>query len=695
MNASIKVQPAHLRRQAIVYLRQSSTKQVAQNRESAVNQKALRGRLLELGWRADQVVLVDDDQGCSAKHAAGREGFQRLVADVSLRKVGIVMGYEASRLSRNCADWHRLLELCALFDTLIGDADGVYNPRDFNDRLLLGLKGTMSEAELHSLRLRLDAGRLSKAKRGELVQHLPTGYVRDGEGVVDLDPDAGVRDRIRLVFEQFKALGSVQKVLTHFVKNQLKLPRRQTSGLYAGDVLWKDPSAAALHSMLKNPAYAGAFAYGRRTADPTRQVPGRPATGRIRRPRSEWPALLMDAYPAYITWAEHEQVQAKVAENRQKMAERLTRTQAIRSGAALLSGLTRCGHCGRAMRVFYKDNRYQYVCNAALATYGRSSCQYLSGRPLDEAVVREFFAALQPSQIDALQRVVAGQLQRQRELLSHLEQESTRLEYAARRAERQYDHVDPENRLIAATLEKKWEDALGERERAKGRLVEARAQLVPAAPIPAALREAFADVGRRLPEVWPGLSAESRKQLLRTLVSQVNLRREGDGVVNVRVVWRGNMVSEVSVRLPMQSRKHSDAEHAIVSRIKVLAGQGLADHAIAQRLNREGHFPCRGTTFTRGIVLKLRGRNGMPLGMSRVRKGGLPEGYTIREMAREMRVDPSWIYRKIGRGEVVITRHPDYGCYLIPRDPSSVDQLKQLKAGTLRQLSFLQEHCNG
>jgi len=278
MNGSTKIQASHRQRQAVVYVRQSSPKQVQENRESAVNQRALRDRLLELGWPKNRIQVVDDDQGQSGKHAAAREGFQRLVADVSLGKIGLIIGYEVSRLSRNCADWHRLLELCALFDTLIADADGIYHPRDFNDRLLLGLKGTLGAAELHSLRLRLDAGRLSKAKRGELVHHLPTGLVRDADGSVHFHPDQAVQARLRLVFSKFEELGSVSQVLRYLAKHHLQLPRQQTAGLYAGDVLWKDPSASTLYSILKNPAYAGAFAYGRRVANPTQQVPGRPAT---------------------------------------------------------------------------------------------------------------------------------------------------------------------------------------------------------------------------------------------------------------------------------------------------------------------------------------------------------------------------------------------------------------------------------
>ena len=286
MNGSSKIQPTHLERQAIVYIRQSDPKQVLKNRESGFNQRAQRERVLELGWPESQVVVIDEDQGQSGKETTARAGFQALVAAISLRKVGILMGYEVSRLSRDNADWQQVLRLCALFDTLIGDADGIYNPRDFNDKLLLGIKGQISEAELHSLRLRLDAGRLSKARRGELVHHLPTGLVRDPEGQVHFDPDTSVQARLRLVFRKFQELQSAQKVLRYLAKQGLKLPRRQRAGLWAGELLWKEPSISAVHAILKNPAYAGAFAYGRRRADPARQIPGHRATGRLRQPRA-------------------------------------------------------------------------------------------------------------------------------------------------------------------------------------------------------------------------------------------------------------------------------------------------------------------------------------------------------------------------------------------------------------------------
>jgi len=694
MNGSVKIQPTHQERQAIVYIRQSDPQQVLKNRESGFNQRALRERLFELGWKKHQVVVIDEDQGQSGKETTARAGFQALVAAISLRQVGIIMGYEVSRLSRNSADWQQVLQLCSLFDTLIGDADGIYNPRDFNDKLLLGIKGQISEAELHSLRLRLDAGRISKAKRGELIHHLPTGLERDNDGV-HFDPDISVQARLRLVFRKFQELGSAQKVLRYLVKQGLKLPRRHRAGLYAGELLWKEASISAVHSILKNPAYAGVFAYGRRRADPSRQVAGRRGTGRPRQPRERWLVLVHDVYPAYINWAEYEQIQDQIAQNRQKMMERLTRKQALRQGAALLTGLVRCGMCGHSMQVAYKDRRFQYYCNAAQSRYAKPNCQFLSGRPLDAAVVEEFFRVLQPAEIDALEQVSTQQAGHQQELVQHLEQEVKRLEYTAARAERQYNSVDPENRLIAATLEKKWESALAEREQAKARLAEAQARVPQPVAIPPELRAAFADAGRRLPEIWPELSAQAKKRLLRTLVTGVNLRRGENGMVQVRIVWCGGLVSEKSVRLPVSTRRRSALEKQIVARIEELAQHGLRDEALAERLDQEGYYPCRGAAFTPQIVLKLRSRYDIRIGLGRLRRGDQPYGYTITAMARLLEVDPAWIYRALHDGRIQMERDIHFGCYLFPRTQHTVQEMKRLRKGEICHVSFLQEHCDG
>ncbi|HEY7427002.1 MAG TPA: recombinase family protein [Gemmataceae bacterium] len=692
MNGSAKIRSTHRQRQAVVYLRQSSSKQVLENQESAVNQRALRERLIGLGWTRNRIDVIDEDQGRSAKHTAGREGFQRLVADVSLGKIGIIIGYEVSRLSRNCADWHRLLELCALFDTLLADADGIYHPRDFNDRLLLGLKGTLGEAELHSLRLRLDAGRLSKAKRAELVQHLPTGYTRDYDGNVQFDADVGIQERIRLVLRKFLELGSGQKVLHYLVTHALKLPRRQTSGLYAGEVLWKDPSASAVRSILKNPAYAGAFAYGRRITDPTRQIPGRPSTGRIRQPQTQWLVLVQDVYPAYITWVEYEQIQARIAENRQKMADRFTRRRALRQGAALLTGLVRCGKCGRAMHVAYKDGRFQYVCNAAHIKYAKRTCQYLAGEPIDAAVVQAFFEVLHPAEIDALEHVSARCAAYQRELVEHLEKEVLRLEYQAKRAERQYHCVDPENRLIAATLEKQWEEALVALEQTKSRLVQAQEKATPPIAIPMEMRQAFTDVGRCMSDVWPGLSMQAKKELLRTLVTGVNLHRQEDGTLRLRIVWRGEQVTERVIRMRSLTLRGSQAEQKLADRVRELSAEGLGDSQIAERLNAEGFVPCRADGFTPVVVVKVRRRHRITANVQKAREGSLPCGYKIPEIARLLAVDPSWIYRLIARGVIQVAKDSRFGCYLFPRKKETIHQLRQLKHKEIAYVSFPAVH---
>jgi len=689
MHGSIKIQTTHLSRQAIVYLRQSDPKQVRENRESAINQRALKERLLELGWKASQVEIVDGDQGISARHVEGRESFQKLVADVGLGKIGIIVGYEVSRLARNCADWHRLLELCGLSDTLIGDSDGVYSPRDFNDRLLLGLKGTMSEAELHSLRLRLDAGRMSKARRGELVHHLPTGYIRTETGEVIFDPDQSVSSRMELVFSKFAELGSGSQVLRYFAEHQLKLPRRQTSGLYAHEVIWKPPTLSAIHSILKNPAYAGAFAYGRRQAVPAKQIPGRPAAGRIRQEREAWLALVKDAYPAYVSWEQWEEIQAKMAENQRTMQACFSRRSATHRGAALLAGLVRCGKCGRAMRVLYKDQRFQYSCSKSQNELRQGSCQYLSGKRIDEAVVSAFFEAISPAQIDALKAASQQHAASHVEQLKHFRQDVQRLSYAATRAERQYNNVDPENRLIAATLERKWEQALEELEQARQRLDELAAGPAEVLKVSAADRKRFANVGKELPSLWDDLAVQTRKALLRTLVSAVNLERGADGIVAIRIVWRGGLVTEVQRQVPIHSRQYGGLEEQVVERLRELNESGATSDEIISQLNAEGFVPCRGGEFTTAIVTKLKARYGIRSKLQQFRQGNHPQNkYTAEELADEIGVKRAWIYRKISRGKIRIEKDSTYGCYLFPRTKRAVQEIRRLKQGKCAHVSF-------
>ena len=408
----LKITPAHLERRAIVYIRQSSPKQVRQNQESQLNQRALVDRAQALGWHRERIEILDADLGQSAASTEGRDDFKTLAAEVALGHVGIVFGWEVSRLARNNADWYRLLDLSALFGTLIADVDGVYDPRLYNDRLLLGLKGTMSEAELYMLRQRLKAGRLSKVMRGEYVQHLPTGLVRLPDKSVVKDPDDQVRHIIELVFAKFEELGSCQKVLRFCKHNAILLPRRQTSGFHKGEMLWKKPSAAAIYEIVGNPAYAGAFVYGRRPKDPTRQIPGRHATGVVRKPMSEWICIKHDVYPAYITWEQYLANQNRLHENAARYNERIRSGRgAPREGAALLQGLATCGECGHIMRVVYKPG-VRYICYGLTKEFAEPTCASLDGASIDALVVQAFFAAIQPAELDALEALLAQRRQR-------------------------------------------------------------------------------------------------------------------------------------------------------------------------------------------------------------------------------------------------------------------------------------------
>jgi len=405
--------------------------------------------------------------------------------------------------------------------------------------------------------------------------------------------------------------------------------------------------------------------------------------------------LVQGVYPAYITWEVFEKIQQTIEENRQRMQDQYTRKRAIRQGAALLTGLVRCGHCGHAMSVAYKDRRFQYLCAYARSNYGKPSCQYLSGHRIDAAVTQAFFRVLQPAQIDALEAVSARQADHHRQHVEHLRQEVMRCEYAAARAERQYNRVDPENRLIAATLETRWEHALVDLEQARAKLAEALAEKPAGCVIPEELRDAFCDVGKRLPDLWLRVSLEARKALIRTLVSGVHLAKGTDGMVRLRIVWRGGLVSEEQVRVPVLSRKYSPTEQAVAERIRCLAEEGLNNQQIAQRLNEAGLGPCRGGAFTPIIVAKLKQRHRIVSNYEKARAGNLPDGYTIREMARQIGIDPSWIYRKAERGVIKIEKDSRYGVYLFPRKTQSVTLMKRLKKGELPHVSFPTVHCSG
>jgi DNA invertase Pin-like site-specific DNA recombinase len=675
-----KVTPAHQQRWAYIYVRQSTLKQVAQNQESQVYQYRLKQRALELGWSEECIRVIDCDLGTSGSETTARVGFQNLVAEVSLGHVGIVFGYEVSRLARNNYDWYHLLDLAAMFNTLIADNDGIYDPRLYNDRLLLGLKGTMSEAELHWLRQRLDSGRLAQVKRGAYRQLLPTGYLRLPDGAVVKDPDNQVRHVIELVFAQFVALGSVTKVLRYLRQHQILLPRRQSAGPHAHQLLWKVASEAAVTDMLHNPAYAGAFAYGRRQAEPTRRDPGRPAAGRVRKPLEEWVHLQHDVYPAYITWEQYLANQERIQQNGLQFTEKKARAQgAVREGAGLLQGMVRCGRCGHYMQVVYKATP-RYVCRGLARTTDAPACTSVRAPALDDVVVEAFFNAIQPAQIDALEAVLASQHEEHERLARHWQEQLKRAEYEAHLAQRQYDAVDPENRLVAAELERRWEAKLCQYQQLQEDYRHFELTPLPTA-VPEHLREQFRDISAHLPAVWPTLSNAQRKELLRSMISYVIVNRTVPDYIEARIVWVSGHYSDHTTLTPILAEQNVSRRADMVQRIHNLWQQGASDEETAAHLTAEGFHSARSPVVTASHVMKIRLAHQWYMPLEKLRRGAQIEGYlTVRELARRLEVNHATVYRYIYR-EVIPPEYIEHdsasGVYLIREDAQLLAQLRQ------------------
>jgi DNA invertase Pin-like site-specific DNA recombinase len=646
-----KIGARHCERQAVVYVRQSTVRQVEQHRESTRLQYGLADRACRLGWRREQILVIDDDLGRSAASALNRPGFQRLVAEVGLGHVGLVLGIEVSRLARSCRDWHQLLEMCALFDTLIGDADGIYDPSTYNDRLLLGLKGTMSEAELHILKARMHEGRRAKAARGELVLGLPRGYVLKPSGEVALDPDEGVQQIVRLVFAVFERRRSVSGVLRYLVDHDLQLPDRIRTGPNKGDVRWNRPSRATLSDMLRHPAYAGAYVYGRRHHDARLRVPGQPHSGRrFRRDPQTWMVLQQGAYPAYIDWGAFERNQEQMAANR-------TRYPGIpRGGGALLGGLVACGVCGRRMFTGYNDDGHEarYVCNQMAATFGAPRCQSISARPVDEHVSAVMLSALAPSAIEVSLQVAEDlELERQ-QLHERWKQRLERAGYETALARRRYEAVDPQNRLVARTLERDWEAALmteqalrTEHERALARAPERLAE-----EEKAMVRRLASDI----PALWraPTTTARDRQAIARLMLERVVILVHGESErANLTCHWAGGVVTRHTLIRPV--RRFEQLEHfdRLLARIIEMRAQGATAQSIADRLNAEGWRPPKKRTFDAAMIRRLLQRRD-PGTKRPIWSGNVPRidetEVTLQELADRLGAHRQTVYGWLRRG---------------------------------------------
>jgi len=541
----------------VVYIRQSTAQQVLEPQESTRLQYGLVGRAQQLGWAPDRVLVIDDDQGKSAASAVDRAGFQRLVSAVRLNHVGLILGVELSRLARSNADWHRLLAVGALFGTLLADADGRYDPAQYTDRLLLGLQGTMREAELPLLKQRMYEGKLNTARRGELVVPVPLGYVRRASGEVTFDPDDQVQHTIRLLCRTFEELGRLNALLRYLVAHDIRLGIRVPGGAHKGELEWRRPNRMTVQNRLKNPIYAGAYAYGRRQVDPRRQTPGRRRTGRATIVPEGWVALLRDRLPASLTWDQYEQHLAQFHANQ----ARPDATGAVRRGPALLAGLVVCARCGARLYVRYDGGagalRPTYVCQRLRSTYADRSGQAIAARPLERVVSEQVLAALAPAALApaALEWSLAAAqtLAHERADLHRLwHQRRERATYDADRAGRQCRLVEPENRLVARQVEREWEEKLV----AQQRLEEEYARFLRTQPrgLSEAEREAIRRLASDVPARWhaPPTTVVERKEVLRQLVERVVVAVVGDRArVHVTIHWAGGLQTAGEVLRPV------------------------------------------------------------------------------------------------------------------------------------------------
>ena len=606
-----KIRAGHLGREAWIYVRQSTMTQVRENTESLNRQYELAQRAHRLGWPAERVRVVDDDLGCSGAEATARAGFQGLVAAVGLGQVGLVLGIEVSRLARRNADWYHLLDLCAMTDTLIADADGLYHPGDYNDRLVLGLKGTMSEAELHVLRSRLDAGLRHKAARGELRQLLPVGLDYDEDGRVVLSRDEAVRTAIAAVFDRFDELGSARQVVLSLRADGLRLPRRSAG---ARVVRWAEATYPAVHDLLTNPAYGGAYVFGRTKVSRHLDETGRIVVRERELPRQEWEVTIPEHHPGYLSWQTYLANQDRLRAN-----ARPPKGQgggAAREGRALLQGLVVCGKCGRRMLVGYSgpDGRVpRYLCAQGLRLYGSArSCQSLSGRRLEAAVVEEMFTVLQPAALAATAAALAEAEDQHDRRVRAFELAVERARYEAERARRQFDAVEPENRLVARSLERNWEARLVTLRQAEADLAAQQSRR------PAVLTEQevawLSHAGADLRAVFDAdtTTMRERKQLLRLLISEVVITVDRDAAqATVRIRWEGGTHTDITVALPRRGVDSAiRTETDTLERIRRLAVH-YDDATIARLLARQNVMTATGLPFTRDRVSSLRRKHGI------------------------------------------------------------------------------------
>jgi DNA invertase Pin-like site-specific DNA recombinase len=654
--SELKVTAAHLRRVAVIYVRQSTLAQVDRNRESTARQYDLVTRAEWLGWPRTAVRVIDDDLGVSGASAAGRSGFAELAAQVGLGQVGIVLSLECSRLARNNADWYRLLDLAGMTDTLIADTDGVYHPGLFNDRLVLGMKGTMSEAELHILRARLDGGIRNKAARGELRRGLPVGLVwGEAEGEIRRHPDEAVTGVIATIFDRFAVCGSVRGVWLWLREQGLRFPLQPTAYLRGEEIVWVEPTYHAVHNVLTHPAYAGAYVFGKTRQQRYLGEDGVLRTRRRKLPQGEWEVLLPEHHRGFLDWDTYQANQVRIGANTRPRAHQ-PGTGAVREGCALLQGLATCGTCGRKLAVYYdgpaKSTPGYYCTGTGQLVDGRGTRHLrVGGVAIDTAVAAAFLAALQPSALQAC-LAAAQQLEDGHDTaLAQWRRQVEQARYHAGKAERRYRAVDPDNRLVARGLETEWNTALQQLADAENEL--ARRETARPKTLTPQEKQAILALGDDLAGVWsaPTTTDKDRKRLLRTLLDEVGIRVHRDhdgGRADLILRWKGGALAELSVPLKRKPPQRLRTGEDTIDLLRRLAVH-YPDATIAGILNRQHRRTARDLSFTAGRVQSLRHHHKIPCHQP----GNAPtegEPLTVADAAHELGLAPSTLHRWLNEG---------------------------------------------
>jgi DNA invertase Pin-like site-specific DNA recombinase len=669
---SDKIQPHHLQRKAILYVRQSSTFQANHNLESQKLQYAMQHRLRALGWL--NVEVVDEDLGCSAAGHVNRAGFERMVAEVCLGRVGAVAAREVSRFARNNRDWQQLVEVCRVVDTLLIDQDTVYSPRHSNDRLLLGLKGSLNEYELDLLRQRAVEARLEKAKRGELIVAAPVGFLKTEDQRLEKDPDQRVQEALSLLFRKFQELGAVRQTLLWFLEEEIQLPARRPGG----ETIWHRPTYGSVYAILTHPAYGGAYAYGR-TGPAPRGIPGSLGCGRRRKPVEEWLVLIPNKHEGYISWEQYQQIQQRIAAN----VPAATVPGVAKRGAALLAGLLRCRRCGRKLLVHYTGrdrDMLRYACQRGWLDQAEPRCISFGGLPVDEVVRTEVLRVVQPAAVEVA-RLAGEQAEQTRdEVLAALQRELEAARYAARRAAKQFDAADPENRLVAAELERRWEQALQQvgqlEQRIAQRQAERDGQSIPS-------REELAHLAGDLEAVWQdsGCDVRLKKRVVQTLIQEIVADVDTDRKeIHLVIHWQGGTHTEL--RLPRRGRGQCRPTVAdVIAAVRVLA-RISSDRSIAGILNRHGLRTGRGNRWTTMRVTSLRNHHGIACYRPEVQAA---EGWmNLTEGAKFLGVAARTLRSAAEKG-VIPAEHPlSEGPWLFRRADLETEAVRQVVEGARR-----------